>query len=43
VPQSVGAYGGGRCKHWVNVKNRAHPAYSRARDALLSAPATRAR
>jgi bifunctional non-homologous end joining protein LigD len=30
------AYGGGRCKHWVKVKNPAHPAYSRVRDALAS-------
>jgi bifunctional non-homologous end joining protein LigD len=26
------AYGGGRCKHWVKVKNPAHPAYSRVRN-----------
>jgi bifunctional non-homologous end joining protein LigD len=26
------AYGGGRCKHWVKVKNPAHPAYFRVRD-----------
>jgi bifunctional non-homologous end joining protein LigD len=25
-------YGAGRCKHWVKVKNPAHPAYSRVRD-----------
>jgi bifunctional non-homologous end joining protein LigD len=28
------AYGAGRCKHWVKVKNPAHPAYSRVRDQL---------
>jgi ATP-dependent DNA ligase len=27
-------YCAGRCKHWVKVKNRAHPAYSRVRDHL---------
>jgi bifunctional non-homologous end joining protein LigD len=27
-------YGAGRCKHWVKVKNPAHPAYSRVRDQL---------
>jgi bifunctional non-homologous end joining protein LigD len=27
-------YGAGRCKHWIKVKNRAHPAYSRVRDLL---------
>jgi bifunctional non-homologous end joining protein LigD len=27
------AYGVGRCKFWIKVKNRAHPAYSRVRDA----------
>ena len=26
------AYGAGRCKYWVKVKNPAHPAYSRVRD-----------
>jgi ATP-dependent DNA ligase len=26
------AYRGGRCNHWVKVKNRAHPAYSRLAD-----------
>jgi bifunctional non-homologous end joining protein LigD len=31
------AYGGGRCKHWIKVKNPAHPAYSRVRDALIRA------
>jgi len=31
------AYTGGRCKHWIKVKNRAHPAYSRVRDAHLAA------
>jgi bifunctional non-homologous end joining protein LigD len=30
------AYGGGRCRHWVKVKNPARPAYSRLRDALAS-------
>jgi bifunctional non-homologous end joining protein LigD len=28
------AYGAGKCKHWVKVKNPAHPVYSRVRDAL---------
>jgi hypothetical protein len=31
------AYGAGKCKHWVKVKNPAHPAYSRVRDALIRA------
>jgi hypothetical protein len=26
----------GRCKHWLKVKNRAHPAYSRVRDAIIA-------
>jgi bifunctional non-homologous end joining protein LigD len=26
------AYRGGRCGHWVKVKNHKHPAYSRVRD-----------
>jgi ATP-dependent DNA ligase len=26
------AYRGGRCRHWIKVKNRAHPAYSRVKD-----------
>jgi ATP-dependent DNA ligase len=30
------AYGAGRCKHWVKVKNSAHPAYSRVRDAIIA-------
>jgi bifunctional non-homologous end joining protein LigD len=25
-------YGGGRCNHWITVKNRAHPAFARVRD-----------
>jgi bifunctional non-homologous end joining protein LigD len=25
-------HGAGRCKHWLKVKNRAHPAYSRVKD-----------
>ena len=29
-------YCAGRCEHWVKVKNRAHPAYSRVRDRLLN-------
>jgi len=33
------AYTGGKCKHWVKVKNRAHPAYNRVRDARLAARA----
>jgi bifunctional non-homologous end joining protein LigD len=28
------AYRGGKCKHWVKVKNPAHPAYNRVRDQL---------
>jgi bifunctional non-homologous end joining protein LigD len=28
------AYGAGRCKHWIKIKNPAHPAYSRVRDQL---------
>jgi len=28
------AYGAGRFKHWLKIKNRAHPAYSRVRDQL---------
>jgi len=32
------AYGAGRCKHWIKIKNPAHPAYSRVRDQLLAAP-----
>jgi hypothetical protein len=31
------AYCAGRCKHWVKVKNPAHPAYSRVRDAHIGA------
>jgi hypothetical protein len=27
---TAAAYRGGRCKHWLKVKNRTHPAYSRA-------------
>ena len=26
------AYRVGRCDHWVKVKNRQHPAYSRVQD-----------
>jgi len=29
-------YCAGRCKHWLKVKNRAHPAYGRVRDALAT-------
>ena len=25
-------------KHWIKIKNPAHPAYSRVRDQLLAAP-----
>jgi bifunctional non-homologous end joining protein LigD len=28
-------YCAGRCKHWIKIKNRMHPAYSRVRDALI--------
>jgi hypothetical protein len=31
------AYGAGKCKHWVKVKNPAHPAYFKARDAFIRA------
>jgi len=27
-------YEAGRCKHWLKVKNRRHPAYSRVADQL---------
>jgi bifunctional non-homologous end joining protein LigD len=30
------AYGAGQCRHWLKVKNPAHPAYSRVRDALVT-------
>jgi bifunctional non-homologous end joining protein LigD len=30
------AYDAGKCKHWVKVKNPAHPAYSRVRDQISS-------
>jgi bifunctional non-homologous end joining protein LigD len=30
------AYGAGRCRHWIKIKNPAHPAYSRVRDAHLA-------
>jgi bifunctional non-homologous end joining protein LigD len=26
------AYGAGRCKHWIKIKNPAHPAYNRVKD-----------
>jgi bifunctional non-homologous end joining protein LigD len=26
------AYRPGRCDHWIKVKNRRHPAYSRVQD-----------
>jgi len=26
------AYGAGRCKYWIKIKNRAHPAYNRVID-----------
>jgi bifunctional non-homologous end joining protein LigD len=26
------SYGAGRCKHWIKIKNPAHPAYSRVRN-----------
>jgi bifunctional non-homologous end joining protein LigD len=34
------AYGGGRCKYWIKVKNPAHPAFFRVRDALIRARQT---
>jgi bifunctional non-homologous end joining protein LigD len=30
------AYGAGRCRHWIKIKNPAHPAYSRVRDQILT-------
>jgi ATP-dependent DNA ligase len=30
------AYCGGKCKHWLKVKNRAHPANRRVRDLRLA-------
>jgi hypothetical protein len=27
--------GAGRCRHWIKIKNPAHPAYSRVRDQLV--------
>jgi hypothetical protein len=30
------AYGAGRCKYWIKIKNPAHLAYSRVRDHLLA-------
>jgi bifunctional non-homologous end joining protein LigD len=27
-------YSAGKCKHWIKIKNLAHPAYSRVRDQL---------
>jgi bifunctional non-homologous end joining protein LigD len=30
------AYTGGKCKHWIKVKNHAHSAYNRVRDARLA-------
>jgi bifunctional non-homologous end joining protein LigD len=35
------AYSAGKCRHWIKVKNRAHPAYSRVRDKLLQSPRSR--
>jgi bifunctional non-homologous end joining protein LigD len=29
------AYGAGRCKHWLKVKNPTHPAYSRVKESAL--------
>jgi bifunctional non-homologous end joining protein LigD len=34
------SYGAGRCRHWIKIKNPAHPAYSRVRDALTRARQT---
>jgi bifunctional non-homologous end joining protein LigD len=28
-------YDAGKCKHWVKVKNPAHPAYGRVRDSII--------
>jgi bifunctional non-homologous end joining protein LigD len=28
------SYDAGKCKHWIKVKNPAHPAYSRVRESL---------
>jgi bifunctional non-homologous end joining protein LigD len=30
------AYRAGRCSHWIKIKNRAHPAYSRLRDVFAT-------
>jgi hypothetical protein len=30
------AYGEGQCRHWIKVKNPAHPAYSRVRDTIIA-------
>jgi bifunctional non-homologous end joining protein LigD len=35
------AYGAGKCKHWIKVKNPAHPAYSRVLDNLRQSPRSR--
>jgi bifunctional non-homologous end joining protein LigD len=29
------AYGAGRCRHWVKIKNTAHPAYSRVAESVI--------
>jgi bifunctional non-homologous end joining protein LigD len=36
------AYGAGKCRYWVKVKNPAHPAYSRVRDQLIQYRVSRA-
>jgi hypothetical protein len=28
-------YGAGRCKHWIKIKNSAHPAYSRVGESII--------
>jgi hypothetical protein len=35
------AYGAGKCKHWIKVKNPTHPAYSSVGDKLLQSPRSR--
>jgi bifunctional non-homologous end joining protein LigD len=29
------AYGAGKCKNWIKVKNPAHPVYNRVRDSVV--------
>jgi ATP-dependent DNA ligase len=34
------AYRGGRFRHWVKIKNRAHPAFSRVQDQFRNSAGT---